>query len=74
GENEGESEGEGEPVHPADLNADWRTVISEAIAYLVGWQQGANPLSYAIRAAYLWQNGETYRYISGEAPPLCWAP
>ena len=69
-----EGEGEEESVHPADLNADWRMVISEAIAYLAGWQQGSNPLSYAIRAAYLWQNGETYHYISGEAPPMCWAP
>ncbi len=69
-----EGEGEEESVHPADLNADWRMVISEAIAYLAGWQQGSNPLSYAIRAAYLWQNGEAYHYISGEAPPMCWVP
>jgi len=72
---EGEGEEEGEPVnpvHPADLNADWRMAINEAIACLAGWQQGSNPLDYAIRAAYLWQNGETYRYIPGEAPPLCW--
>ncbi len=62
------------PVHPADLNADWRMVISEAIAYLAGWQQGSNPLSYAIRAAYLWQNGESYQYMLGEEPPLCWTP
>ena len=62
------------PVHPADLNADWRMVISEAIAYLAGWQQGSNPLSYAMRAAYLWQNGESYQYLPGEEPPLCWTP
>ncbi|HOC69366.1 MAG TPA: choice-of-anchor Q domain-containing protein [Candidatus Hydrogenedentes bacterium] len=69
-----EGEDEGESVHPADLNADWRMVISEAIAYLAGWQQGTNPLSYAIRAAYLWQNGENYRYDAGQEPPLCWVP
>ena len=58
--------------HPADTDMNWRLVMSEAIAYLAGWQQGSNPLSYAIRAAYLWQNGEAYHYISGEAPPMCW--
>lgn len=69
-----EGEGEEETVHPADLNADWRMVISEAIAYLAGWQQGSNPLGYAIRAAYLWQNGENYGYDAGQEPPLCWVP
>ncbi len=70
-------EGEDEPVelvHPADINADWHLVISEAIAYLAGWQQGANPIGYAIRAAYLWQNGEHYYYDGMETPPLCWIP
>ncbi len=74
-DSEGEIEGEPvNPVHPADLNADWRMVINEAIAYLAGWQQGSNPLGYAIRAAYLWQNGESYQYLPGEEPPLCWTP
>ncbi len=59
-------------VHPADLNADWRIMLGEAIAYLAGWQQGSNPIGYAIRAAYLWQNGERYLYYSKQAPPLCW--
>ncbi|OQC05275.1 MAG: hypothetical protein BWX80_02145 [Candidatus Hydrogenedentes bacterium ADurb.Bin101] len=88
GEGEGEPEGEGEiqpegegetpaegetPIpHPADLNLDYRIVIAEAIAYLAGWQQGANPLAYAIRAAYLWQNGENYVYDAAQEPPLCW--
>jgi len=58
--------------HPADLNTDWRMVLPEAIGYLVGWQQGSNPIGYAIRAAYLWQNGEYYRYNSGLSEPLCW--
>ncbi len=58
--------------HPADLNADFQLVLSEAIAYLTGWQQGTNPIGYAIRAAYLWQNGEHYVYDGGEEAPLCW--
>ncbi len=58
--------------HPADLNNDLRMVMSEAITYLAGWQQGGNPIGYAIRAAYLWQNGERYTYDSRVAPPLCW--
>ncbi|HOC71027.1 MAG TPA: formylglycine-generating enzyme family protein, partial [Candidatus Hydrogenedentes bacterium] len=73
-EGEGETPAEGEtPIpHPADLNLDYRMVIGEAIAYLAGWQQGANPLAYAIRAAYLWQNGEDYVYDAAQDPPLCW--
>jgi len=66
---------EAEPAdvpHPADLNEDFRIGLSEAIAYLAGWQQGANPIGYAIRAAYLWQNGEVYAYDETKAPPLCW--
>ncbi len=64
----------GEPpvLHPADLNGDWRIVLGEAIAYLAGWQQGTNPIGHAIRAAYLWQNGEGYVYDAGQAPPMCW--
>lgn len=58
--------------HPADLDEDYSIVMSEAIAYLAGWQQGTNPMNYAIRAAYLWQNGERYTYNAGEEPPLCW--
>ena len=46
--------------------------MSEAIAYIAGWQQGSNPIAYAIRAAYLWQNGEYYTYDSEEDPPMCW--
>jgi len=60
--------------HPADSNTDFQFVMSEAIACLAGWQQGANSMAYAIRAAYLWQNGEYYHYDSGEVPPLCWVP
>ncbi len=71
---EGEPEGEGETdiLHPADLNRDWHIVLGEAIAYLAGWQGGSNPIAYAIRAAYLWQNGEQYTYDVEQAPPLCW--
>lgn len=67
------SDGEsGDMVHPADLNADWRLTLGETIAYLAGWQQGSNPIGYAIRAAFLWQNGERYLYNAEETPPLCW--
>ena len=67
-------EGEGEDqYHPGDVNLDWRLVMSEAIAYLSGWQQGSNPMAYAIRAAYLWQNGEGYVFVPSEVPPMCWA-
>ncbi len=71
---EGEIEGEGEsPLpHPADIDGDFQIVLGEAIAYLAGWQQGGNPIAYAIRAAYIWQNGENYFYDGGIAPPLCW--
>ena len=58
--------------HPADTNEDFRMTISEAIGYLAGWQQGSNPIAYAIRAAYLWQNGENYIYLPEEEPPVCW--
>ncbi len=76
GETEGETptEGEGEnpAIHFADGNEDSRIVMSEAIAYLAGWQQGNNPMAYAIRAAYIWQGGEYYTYDPESAPPLCW--
>ncbi len=61
-----------EQFHPADVNLDWRMEMSEAIAYIVGWQNGVNPMAYAIRAAFLWQNGENYFYDGEEDPPLCW--
>ena len=74
---EGESpEREGEPSvpHPADLNTDFRMVMSEAIAFLAGWQQGVNPMAQAIRAAYLWQQWEYYTYFPDELTPECWVP
>ncbi len=67
------AEGEVEAVcHPADVNLDWRLTMSETIPYLAGWQGGLHPMSYAIRAVYLWQKGEYYRYDSTAAPTLCW--
>ena len=71
---EGEASYEGEPLfqgHPADVNENWRLVMDEAIGYLAGWQGGGNPMSYAIRAVYLWQKGEWYTYDTGEDPPMC---
>ena len=70
----GEGEGEAFIYHPADLNRNSRMAIGEAIAYLAGWQQGSNEIAYAIRAAYLWQNGERYIYLEALSPPLCWMP
>ncbi len=70
-----EVEGEGEPehqYHPGDLDTNGRITMSEAIEYLAGWQQGLYLMSYAIRGVYLWQQGETYQYISNIPPPLCW--
>ena len=67
---EGES-GEDVP-HPADLNVDWSIVMSEAIAYLSGWQGGIYPMTNAIRAAFIWQNGQHYAYDPQAAPPMCW--
>ena len=70
-----EGENEGEPPfveHPADANGDGRMTMGEAIAYLACWQQGSCLMSYAIRAAYLWQNGEGYAYNGSLEPPLCW--
>jgi len=66
---------EGEPPfvgHPADGDENWRLVMGEAIGYLAGWQGGSNPMSYAIRAAYMWQNGEYYSYDAALDPPMCW--
>ncbi len=61
-----------ECFHPADTDKNNRIIMSEAIAYLAGWQQGSNPIAYAIRAAYLWQNGEYYRHDPDQECPLCW--
>ena len=58
--------------HPADSNTDYSIKMNEAIHYLTGWQQGGNPLGQDIRGAYLWQNGEQYRYDPENKVPLCW--
>lgn len=58
--------------HPADTNADWRLIMNEVIPYIGGWQQGDNPMAYAIRGASLWQNGEYYAFNSDLSCPLCW--
>ncbi len=58
--------------HPADVNMDWQLVMNEAITYLAGWQEGNNTMAQAIRAAYLWQKGESYVCDTSLDPPLCW--
>lgn len=58
--------------HPADINADWRLVMEEIIPYIGGWQQGTNPMAYAIRGVSLWQNGEYYAFNGELSCPLCW--
>lgn len=67
-------EGETTAIHPADSDGDSRFIMSEAIACLAAWQHGTMPMAYAIRAAYLWQNGEYYGYDPLLPPPLCWVP
>ena len=58
--------------HPADTNADWRLVMDEMVPYIGGWQQGDNPIDYAIRGASIWQSGEYYDYDPHQQCPLCW--
>lgn len=58
--------------HPADINVDWRLVMDEIIPYVGGWQQGTNPMAYAIRGVSLWQNGEYYAFNGDLSCPLCW--
>ncbi len=60
------------PPQAADANEDFRLVMSEVLAYLAGWQQGTNSMADAIRAVYLWQRGEYYKYLPTAMPPLCW--
>ena len=47
-------------------------IVQDTPSSLSGWQQGSVPISEAVRAAYLWQNGERYEYDSTAAAPLCW--
>ena len=58
--------------HPADLNSDFRVVLEEALLYVYGWQQGNTSIFYALRAVYIWQNGEYYVIDLGQECPLCW--
>ena len=61
-------------THPGDSNSDWNMIRSEAVGYIAGWQQGTNPMNYAIRGAYLWQNGEEYHRLPDAQEPMCWVP
>lgn len=74
-------EGEG-VAHPADTDDSWMIVVGEATEYGAAWKEGQTwpvppnpiPMSYAVRAGYLWQVGESYYYNNSETPPLCWMP
>jgi VWFA-related protein len=68
------------PVHPADLGVsgdNWRIEINELTAYTTAWKLGDSwprppspiPLSYAVNAGYLWQNGEDYHCDPFLDPP-----
>ena len=47
-------------------------VMTEALIYISGWQQGNNTMAYVLRAAFLWQSGKHYT-TNAELPcPLCW--
>ncbi|MEK7678385.1 MAG: immunoglobulin domain-containing protein [Verrucomicrobiota bacterium] len=68
-------------AHPADLNTDFRLVISEVTGYGATWKRSQTwtnppnpiPIGYVTRAGYLWKNGERYRYDTNDGPaPLCW--
>ena len=66
------------PVHPADLNRDWRLTINEVTGYGGAWKNGSqwpnepNPISinYLTRAGAIWKGGETYVWDAniGQAP------
>ena len=66
-------------AHPADVNGDFRLVISEVTAYGSAWKRGQTwtvppvpiPIGYVTRAGYLWRVGETYRRDAGTCPN-CW--
>ena len=60
------------PFHPADTNTDWCIEMSEAIGYAAGWQQGMNPMAYAIRALYIRQKGPCYHREASVSEPMCW--
>jgi len=66
--------------HPADTNKDGKIVLGEMVAYATAWKKGTEwpegpnpiPMSYMVRAAYLWKGGETYDYDKNQQPPACW--
>jgi len=66
--------------HPADANKDGKIVLAEMVAYATAWKKGTVwpdgpnpiPLSYMVRAAYLWKGGESYDYDQNQQPPACW--
>ncbi len=59
------------PKHSADNSpADWSLSIAEVVAYAAAWKRGDKwplepnpiPISYLVRAGYLWKAGEKYKY------------
>ncbi|HEX7859982.1 MAG TPA: Ig-like domain-containing protein [Verrucomicrobiae bacterium] len=68
--------------HPADLDRNRQIVLNEVTAYAAAWKRGTNwlsgpvpiPADYVTRAAFIWRNGEGYRFIATNPPPHCWVP
>ena len=59
--------------HPADINQNWQIAMSEAIGYAANWQSPGSdiPMSYAIRALFVWQQSICYEDQGGPEPG-CW--
>ncbi|MBN1491830.1 MAG: VCBS repeat-containing protein [Phycisphaerae bacterium] len=67
---------------PADTDDSNHLSINEATGYGAAWRAGSVwsrppnpiPIDYVTRAGFLWRSGESYTYVAGEMPPLCWQP
>ena len=60
--------------HPADTNCDWSININEVTGYGSAWKTPGSTIdiNYLTRGGALWRSGETYHYVTGPTPPLCW--
>jgi len=58
--------------HPADQNQDFKISDAEMNAYVIGWQEGLNPETYAMRATYLFGKGGSYKFDAAKNRPACW--